>query len=341
MKKPSTRVAILLSTFNGAAYVHELMHSLMGQSHDEWILYWRDDGSTDETRNLFAVAGLPDDRVVTVTGDQRMGVTGSFMTLLRQAYADGHVLFAFADQDDIWLSEKLKWAVDVLNGVPCGVPGLYFTRQVLVDARLRRLALSFPLHRPAGFLAAVTQNQAAGCTIVMNQAAAALIAGSEPPSICLHDWWSYIVVAASGGALLPDTRPTVLYRQHGANFVGAPRTVLRRGIGALRRGPGPYMRRLHAVVNALAAQPALLSPPSRIQVDQLARALQAGWREKLQLIRSMPQFRRQGWLETMVLWIWFLLPPCRPLETGQAADPHSSLPDSFATVNGRVRTGWW
>lgn len=306
----SRRVAILLSTYNGAAFVREQLESLIEQSHDDWVIYWRDDGSADDTPDAVGrvIASLPPGRVVKLPDGQRLGPIGSFVRLLRRAYADGMTLFAFADQDDVWLPEKLAWAVAALRGVRAGVPGLYFARQMLVDSRLRQLGISFPLRHPAGFPAALTQNIAAGCTIVMNREAAALVAGSEPPAVCLHDWWSYIVVAANGGSLLPDSRAAVLYRQHSANHVGVPRNLVLRGWRALRRGPGPYMRVLRANVHALEAHPELLSPTALVQVQELADVLRGNWRDRLGLLHRMPQLRRQGRLETAVFWLWFLLP---------------------------------
>jgi len=43
----SGKVAILLSTFNGERFLREQLQSILAQTHREWILYWRDDGSTD------------------------------------------------------------------------------------------------------------------------------------------------------------------------------------------------------------------------------------------------------------------------------------------------------
>ena len=65
--------------------------------------------------------------------------------------------------------------------------------------------------------------------------AAALIARSRPPSSSLHDWWSYLVVSAHGGSLVADPTPTVMYRQHPANIVGAPLSMRRRAVAAWRR----------------------------------------------------------------------------------------------------------
>src|SRR5437879_5856134 len=103
-----------------------------------------------------------------------------------------------------------------MRGIANEVPALYCARQILVDENLQRIGGSGPMHRPAGFPAALTQNVTTGCTIVLNQRAAALIASWEPSTSTLHDWWSYLAVTAAGGTLLHDDTPTVLYRQHAA-----------------------------------------------------------------------------------------------------------------------------
>jgi hypothetical protein len=50
----AARVFLLLSTFNGAAFLHAQLDSLLTQTHDNWVLYWRDDGSTDQTPAILA-----------------------------------------------------------------------------------------------------------------------------------------------------------------------------------------------------------------------------------------------------------------------------------------------
>ncbi len=195
------RVAILLSTYEGARYLTPQLHSLLGQTHRDWVLYWRDDGSRDGTCDLMRafMAQLDAGQAVELDEPGRFGTTESFMRLLRRAYADGNAVAAFADQDDVWLPEKLTRGVEALRGASGSAPALYFARQVLVDAGLRRIALSFRVRRPPGFPACLTQNLATGCTVMMNRVAMGLVAGSVPPPGSLHDWWSYIIVAARGG----------------------------------------------------------------------------------------------------------------------------------------------
>ena len=118
----------------------------------------------------------------------RLGASESYLHLVRVACADGNDIIAFADQDDVWLPEKLASGVAALTPLPQSAPALYCARQVLVDAQLRRVALSASLRRPPGFPAALTQNLATGCTIMLNRAAANLIAASRAPSGTMHDW---------------------------------------------------------------------------------------------------------------------------------------------------------
>jgi hypothetical protein len=308
MTSQNGRVAILLSTFNGERYLTPQLHSLLSQTHKDWVLYWRDDSSTDNTVALMRafLATLKPHKVVALTCTGRLGGTESYIRLLRQAHADGHEFTAFADQDDVWLPEKLARGVTALRAGPDEVPGLYFARQVLVDADLRRIALSFAVRRLPGFPACLTQNLATGCTVMMNQALTRRVAESRVPAACLHDWWSYIVVAACAGRILPDREPVVLYRQHEGNAIGAPPSAWRRGIAALRRGPEPFMRLMRQNVAALADQPGLLSERAQAQLADIENALRGGTLARLRVL-TMPELQRQTWLETMLFRLWFLL----------------------------------
>ncbi len=234
----------------------------------------------------------------------RLGPTGGFLALLRAAVAEGAEAVAFADQDDIWLPEKLSLGLAALQGQDG--PALYCSRQLLVDAEGAPLGPSGPLDMPPGFPAALTQNIATGCTMMLNRAAAVLVASSRPPTATLHDWWSYIVVTAGEGRLVVDPTPTVMYRQHAGNMVGAPRSSLRRARLALQRGPDLFMNVLRAHVAALRAQPGLMSPGARAAVEIVHRGLYGTMRERLAALRLVGM-RRQSWQETLLFRWWFLI----------------------------------
>ena len=301
-------VAILLSTYNGERFLSAQLRSYLSQTHDDWTLHWRDDGSTDASVELVGrfAAEIGGGRCVFPDDAGRRHATSSFLTLLRGARGSNAAYFAFSDQDDVWLPDKLERGVAELDKVSGADPAVYCAGRILVDAELRRQYVPGGLHRPPGFPAALTQNIAPGCTMMLNRAAADLVLFSEPPDTTWHDWWCYLIVAAAGGHVLVDRIATVLYRQHANNLVGEARSWWRRGVAALRRGPGPFMRLLRQHVAMLRAQPALLSESARQQLAVIADSLNGSRIDRLKAL-MLPEFRRQGWLETMVFRVWFLL----------------------------------
>ncbi len=301
-------VAVLLSTFDGARHLRPQLRSLAQQTYRRWTLLWRDDGSSDETTALIEAFKdeLGEERcMAAAVPEGHLGITGSFLALLRQVPA-GHVA-AFADQDDVWLPEKLARGVSALQVVPADRPALYCARQCLVDEDLSPLGLSPQPSRSAGFPAALTQNVATGCTVMLNQAAIALVAASEPPDGTLHDWWSYLLVSAAGGHLITDPVPVVLYRQHSANAVGAPHSLLRRGVMALRRGPDAFMQLFRRHVTGLLASGTALSPDAARDLRILEDALSGGLLPRLRAMRRVRSLVRRTRLETLLFRLWFLI----------------------------------
>jgi hypothetical protein len=300
-----TGVAILLSTFNGEEFLHAQLNSFLAQTHERWVLHWRDDGSTDRTVNImheFAMRAGPDRCVESPSSGPHLGVAASFLTLLRESI--GAMAVAFADQDDVWLPEKLHCALELLT--PAGeAPALYCARQYLVDGTLRGAKLSARYEGTAGFPACLTQNIANGNTLVMNAPAAALVATSGEPEGTVHDWWSYIIVSACGGRILFDDRPQVLYRLHKGNLIGRAHPLYARAMAAMQRGPVVYMTMMQRHADALTAQAARLTPEARQDLVLVRRGLYGGLANRLSALRCR-RFRRRTVLENLLFRFWFL-----------------------------------
>jgi len=298
-------VAILLSTFNGARFLPAQLNSLLSQSHENWVLHWRDDGSQDETVALmrgFAERIGAERCVESPSSGRHMGVCESFLLLLREAPPADAV--AFADQDDVWLPEKLDNAVRMIHAAGEG-PVLYSARQYLVDEELRGAKPSTDYSPVPVFPACLTQNIANGNTLVMNAAAAALVAGTGAPQDTVHDWWSYIVVSACGGTVLFDERPQVLYRLHKQNLIGRAQPLPARAIAALRRGSDIYMTMMRRHADLLATLGSRLTPQARTDLRLIQAALEGGWPERIAALRCA-RFRRRTLLENLLFAFWFL-----------------------------------
>ena len=98
------------------------MDSLVAQTHTAWTLHYRDDGSADGTTDILRefCAGAGCGRCTDVSDGQRLGAAKSFLHLLATARTSVAAFFAFADQDDVWLPEKLARGVDSVDPVSGG-----------------------------------------------------------------------------------------------------------------------------------------------------------------------------------------------------------------------------
>jgi glycosyltransferase involved in cell wall biosynthesis len=225
------RIHVLMSTFNGAPYLEDQIESILRQTVTA-RLFVRDDGSTDHTPYLlqkFSRAG----HLQWMQG-QNLGVADSFLRLLSTCSANADYV-AFSDQDDVWLTDKLERAIRRLKDVREQEPALYCSRAVVTDASLRSIGLTPLWPKQPAFGNALVENIATGCTIVLNRPAINLLL--EPPRIgraIFHDWWCYLVVSALGTVLF-DPEPSLLYRQHRDNAVGASPSPIRRAWKRIRR----------------------------------------------------------------------------------------------------------
>lgn len=112
---------------------------------------------------------------------------------------------------------EIYWAIGQILQTKGVYP--YFCRMNIVDENLNHLGYSrIPKHRPS-FQNALVENIATGATVVINKVARDLILTKLPSFCIMHDWWSYLVVAAFGN-IVYDEKPLIKYRQHGSNVVG-------------------------------------------------------------------------------------------------------------------------
>ena len=235
------QVGVLLSTYNGAAHLGELLQSIKCQVEVEPRLVVRDDGSTDRTRELVAqFAGPMVDRIV---AGEHIGVPASYFELLK-ATAGDYDYVAFCDQDDVWLPRKLAAALARLE--TCQErPTLYCGGLLITNSDLEIIGRTNNPRRAPSFGNALVENIALGPTIVLNSSAHRLIAEHLPHFAVMHDAWCYLVCSAWGTVILDDN-DYVLYRQHAQNHVGLDRNYAVRLKRLATVRAGSYLREQRA-----------------------------------------------------------------------------------------------
>jgi glycosyltransferase involved in cell wall biosynthesis len=231
MVSPLPRVVVLLSTYNGARYLPAQLDSLRAQESVTVELHVRDDGSTDDTLKVLASYASVWPNLATVQSGPNLRPAASFLELIRTA-PPGADFYAFCDQDDVWLPNKLARAAAALAN-DAG-PALYCSNVICVDENLEELGVPFQ-NDDARFEHIVFENIVYGCTSVLNREAYRLVASRLPTGgVIMHDWWCALVISAFG-RIAYDPTPCILYRQHGANSIGARVSLFSERLQQLRR----------------------------------------------------------------------------------------------------------
>ena len=211
------RVQILLSTYNGEEYLQAQLDSfLQMNSFDQCCVLIRDDGSTDKTKEILKEYAKIDR--FHVEYGEHIGITGSYKWLL--AHSDASCdYYAFSDQDDVWLPDKIRIAINLLDGEDNTKPLLFASLTQVVDKNLKPITTSVYPRRGISFYNAMVQNVLPGHTQVINKVLKNIICVRGFDDIHVIDWWYYLVASAVGKVIYYP-QYTVKHRQHGQNAVG-------------------------------------------------------------------------------------------------------------------------
>ena len=218
------KITVLLSTYNGEKYLQEQLDSLYAQDLPEGFameILVRDDGSSDQTVNI-----LEENRKqgkLTFYVGENVKPAKSFWDLVQRTPASEY--YAFCDQDDVWHTDKLLRAINRLREEKeQRQPLLYCSNVTVVDSVLNPIGNMHDGHKTlyTDFAHSLIYSLAPGCTMVFNHAAreAFLRYDMNEQFEVIHDWLAHKITAMLG-TVIYDATPTMLYRQHGNNVIGA------------------------------------------------------------------------------------------------------------------------
>lgn len=220
-------ISILLATYNGERYIAEQIESLLTQTVQDFTLYICDDRSTDNTYAIISdYAKRYAGKIFAKQNEVNSGGAKlNFMKMILE-HKDDYVMLC--DQDDVWLPNKIEISLNKMHEMEsrygAAMPLLVHTDLRVVDQNLHTMYHSYAKMSRKKFCdrslnSLLTINIAAGCTELYNRALADLIT-DEPAYMMVHDWW-VLLVAASLGRIGTVYEPTILYRQHDSNDLGA------------------------------------------------------------------------------------------------------------------------
>lgn len=226
-----TEVQVLLATYNGGRFLREQIDSVLAQTLPGVSILARDDGSQDDTVAILReyAQRFPQRFHILPSGSPVAGgAKANFLALLQASTAP---YVALADQDDVWLPEKLELEMASMLALEqrygAESPLLVFCNLRVVDNQLAPLAPSFWALRslePRNIVRLerlLMENVVTGCTALLN-APLVRLAQSMPDGVHMHDWWVALLACVFGHAAILR-RPLVLYRQHADNVIGAVR----------------------------------------------------------------------------------------------------------------------
>jgi len=278
---PRPSVIVLLAAFNGIAWLPDQIDSILSQVGVDVVLMVSVDKSSDGSEAWFDQLATQDSRVCILPhGKVFGGAAPNFFRLIGDADFSTFDYISLADQDDIWMPNKLARAIEVLEKENAYV----YSSDVIAfweNGKKTHITKSQPqvqwdfLFEAAG----------PGCTYVFSKPFALALQKyilhrmDLVSNIGLHDWFIYAFARTFSYKWIIDTRALMLYRQHGANQVGTNkglRALLYRSRKVLS-GWAFEQSRLIADINGLTKSAFVKSHLNGRRLGYLRLALHAKW----------------------------------------------------------------
>lgn len=232
---PLPTVAVLMATYNGERFLAEQIESILDQESVNVHVYIRDDHSTDGTvdlihafrkkySNIFLLNNLP----------SQLRVTKNFYSILRDTDLSQMEYMAWADQDDIWMKNKLSEAIRMMHqtSTDCYASNLIsgdadgkVAKQGSVFSRILQYLLNHKTNHQTQY-DHYLEAASAGCTLVLGKKAALYFQDrvrqmyDQIPSDASHDWSTYAITRLGMYTWFIDSRSFIIYRQHAQNAYG-------------------------------------------------------------------------------------------------------------------------
>lgn len=217
------KILVLLSTYNGDKYLRKQLDTVLNQCNVDVNVLIRDDGSCDNTKNIISDYAKKNNNIKFIFGEN-LGYAKSFWNLICNASLE-YDYYAFCDQDDIWLEQKLIKAIEKINNeTEINVPVLYTSKVISVDNKMNIISENaFPYNKVLNIYESFQKSVVPGCTFVFNRDAIIQLKKYDG-YMESHDWAAYCIINVFGKVIY-DNNSYINYRIHSNNTIGKDNKV--------------------------------------------------------------------------------------------------------------------
>jgi len=216
------KVVVIMSTYNGEKYLDVQIESILAQKDVDLTLHIYDDVSKDKTVNIAKEYAEKYNNVFVHVNEKNKNFTYNFLDALF-SFKDNqeYDYYAFADQDDYWLDDKLITGIRQIQGK--GKCTLYCSNLKVVNENLEYDGKNITkLKYVNKHYDEVCRNVVTGCTIIMDNEFKNLATKHYPENIYCHDYWLGILAnyCKDANFICDVNSSCILYRQHDNNLIG-------------------------------------------------------------------------------------------------------------------------
>jgi rhamnosyltransferase len=212
-----------MATYNGEDYITDQINSIISQTYCNWKLYIRDDKSKDKTIEIIEKFAKNDSRIRIIRDDyQNVGQNSNFDLLMKECVNENGY-FMFADQDDVWFTQKIELSLKRIESIEKSenfdTPILIYTNYYVSTSNLIKNKIAYKKKQNYSKNEVISrifvQNWIMGCTVLINKSLLNLSI-NIPTEAKNHDNW-IAILASLNGKIDYISEPTMKHRIHSNN----------------------------------------------------------------------------------------------------------------------------
>ncbi len=236
-----SNIDILMASYNSEKYIASQINSILSQTYNDYHIYINDDISTDNTLNILQNYKKQYNNIFSISqSSKKQGIKENFSTLMDKSTAD---YIMFSDHDDHWFDNKIEITYNEMTALEkkysAFAPLLVFTDKTVTDSNLNIINQSHNKceklnTKNISFNRLLMGNVVSGCTIMINKPLKE-ICGHINKNAIMHDYW-IALTAAAFGHISYINKPTMYYRQHSNNTLGAKSYSIKLALQKLKEG---------------------------------------------------------------------------------------------------------